>query len=193
MLPVNVPPAGSPVTPPGDGRPVDRPLRRRTLLSGLGGVAIAAGLSGCSLFSGTSDIPTTAAAPELTDPITNLLATSRLHVLRLDAAIAAVPDQAPLLSTLRADRQAHVDALQAEYDRLHPAPSGSAAASSAAAPPSAAVDVPDSPEAVIASVRGDAANAQVQFTDAINSASRYRSALFGSIAACLASHRAVLA
>lgn len=167
-------------------------MGRRALLTGLGGLAVAAGLSGCSLFSGTSDIPTTAAAPALTDPITNLLATSRLHVLRLDAAIAAVPDQAPLLTTLRADRQAQVDALQAEYDRLHPAASGSAAASSAA-PPSAAVDVPDTPEAVIASVRGDAATAQVQFTDAINSASRYRAALFGSIAACLASHRAVLA
>ena len=42
-------------------------------------------------------------------------------------------------------------------------------------------------------MRGDAATAQVQFTDAISSASRYRAALYGSIAAALATHRAVLA
>jgi hypothetical protein len=53
--------------------------------------------------------------------------------------------------------------------------------------------MPDTPEAIISAVRGDAATAQVQFTDAISSASRYRAAMFGSIAAALASHRAVLA
>ncbi|TKV60972.1 hypothetical protein FDO65_04765 [Nakamurella flava] len=201
MPSVNDPAAGiaaaagdQPVPPP--LRRADRPLRRRTLLTGLGGLAVAAavpGLAGCSLFSGLSDVPTTAAAPELTDPISSLLATTRLHLLRLDAAIAAAPDQAALLTPLRADRQAHLDALQAEFDRLHPAGSGSAAAPTTAAPTSATVAAPDTPEAVIASVRGDAATAQVQFTDAISSASRYRAALFGTIAACLASHRAVLA
>ena len=53
--------------------------------------------------------------------------------------------------------------------------------------------MPDAPEAIISAVRGDAATAQVQFTDAVSNASRYRAAMFGSIAASLASHRAVLA
>ena len=64
---------------------------------------------------------------------------------------------------------------------------------SPAALPAGEITVPDSPAAIIASVRGDAATAQVQFTDAISAASRYRAALYASIAACLASHRAVLA
>lgn len=169
-------------------------MRRRALLTGLGGLAVVAavpGLTGCSLFAGTNDVPTTGAAPALTDPISSLLATTRLHLFRLDAAITAAPDQAALLTVLRDDRQAHLDALQAEFDRLHPSASG--AASTSPSMPSAAVAVPDSPQAVITAVRGDAATAQVQFTDAITSASRYRAALFGSIAACLASHRAVLA
>lgn len=185
---------GQPAPPP--LRRADRPLRRRTLLTGLGGLAVVAavpGLTGCSLFAGASDVPTTAAAPELTDPISSLLATTRLHLMRLDAAIAAAPDQAALLGQLRSDRQAHLDALQAEFDRLHPAASGSDAPSSPPAPASASVAAPDSAQAAIAGVRGDAATAQVQFTDAVSSASRYRAALFGSIAACLASHRAVLA
>ena len=53
--------------------------------------------------------------------------------------------------------------------------------------------LPVEPEEIISAVRGDAATAQVQFTDAISSATRYRAALYGSIAASLASHRAVLA
>ena len=44
------------------------------------------------------------------------------------------------------------------------------------------------PEAIVSAVRGDAATAQVQFTDAISTASRYRAALFGTIAASRASH-----
>lgn len=201
MPSVNAPAAGIAAaaadrsTPPPTRRS-ERPLARRTLLTGLGGFAVVAalpGLSGCSLFSGASDVPTTAAAPELTDPISSLLATTRLHLMRLEAAAAAVPDRAPLLTQLRADRQAHLDALQAEFDRLHPAVSGSASAATAQTPASTSVAAPDAPEAVIAGVRGDAATAQVQFTDAVGAASRYRAALFGSIAACLASHRAVLA
>jgi hypothetical protein len=45
----------------------------------------------------------------------------------------------------------------------------------------------------VSAVRGDAATAQVQFTDAISTASRYRATMYGTIAASLASHRAVLA
>lgn len=172
-------------------------LTRRAMLIGLSaGAAVIAspGLAGCGLFDSGPAVPTVVPAPELADPITGLIATTRLHILRLDAAIAAAPAQAPLLTNLRDDRQQHLEALEAEFARLHPPGTGtSSAPPSAPATPSTAVTLPDSPEAIISSVRGDAATAQVQFTDAVASASRYRAALFGSIAASLATHRAALA
>jgi len=174
------------------------PISRRALRVGAGsfGATALLVLSGCSYF-GTNEpaAPTIDPAPAALDPINGLIATTRLHLLRLNAAIAADPTDAPRLTPLRDDRQAHLTALEAEYARLHPAdPSATAVPSSAAAsPPTGAVSVPDSPEGIISAVRGDAATAQVQFTDAISAASRYRAALYGSIAACLASHRAVLA
>jgi len=175
------------------------PISRRTLLFGVGGISAAALLSatGCGYF-GTDEpaAPTAIATPAALDPINGLIATTRLHLLRLDAAIAADPTDAPRLTPLRDDRQAHLTALEAEFARTNPAATASASAdpsAGAAVPTTGAVSLPDSPEAIISAVRGDAATAQVQFTDATSSASRYRAALFGSIAAALASHRAVLA
>ena len=150
-------------------------------------------LSACSYF-GTDEpaAPTVELTPAALDPINGLIATTRLHLLRLDAAIAADPTDAPRLTPLRDDRQAQLTALEAEFARVNPVASGTSVASSA--PPAAgAVTMPDTPEAIISAVRGDAATAQVQFTDAVSNASRYRAAMFGSIAASLASHRAVLA
>ena len=166
------------------------PISRRSLLVGAGALAL---LTGCSYF-GTDEppAPTVVSTPAALDPINGLIATTRLHLLRLDAAIAADQADAARLTPLRADRQAHLDALEAEFARVNPAAvSGSATA--AASTPAASIVMPDTPEAIISAVRGDAATAQVQFTDAISSASRYRAAMFGSIAASLASHRAVLA
>ena len=169
------------------------PISRRSLLVGAGALAL---LTGCSYF-GTDEppAPTVVSTPAALDPINGLIATTRLHLLRLDAAIAADQADAARLTPLRADRQAHLTALEAEFARVNPAAvSGSAAAGSTApAPSGASIVMPDTPEAIISAVRGDAATAQVQFTDAISSASRYRAAMFGSIAAALASHRAVLA
>ena len=174
------------------------PISRRALLVGAGSFGAGALLvvSGCSYFgSNEPAAPTIDLAPTALDPINGLIATTRLHLLRLNAAIAADATDAPRLTPLRDDRQAHLTALEAEYARLHPTdPSATAVAIGApAAPTTGAVTVPDSPEGVVSAVRGDAATAQVQFTDAISAASRYRAALFGSIAASLASHRAVLA
>ena len=115
-------------------------------------------------------------------------------MLRLDAAIAADQADAARLKPLRDDRQEQLTALDAEYARTNPADPGATAVP--AAPmrcPAGSVALPGSPEEIVSAVRGDAATAQVQFTDAIATASRYRAALYGSIAASLASHRAVLA
>jgi len=170
-------------------------MRRRTFLSVVGGAAaltITSTFTGCSLFSGDDGAPTVVPAPAVSDPITGLIATTRLHVLRLEAAIAAYPDQAPLLTPLRDDRAAQLAGLEAEYARVNPSATGASSAAPTV-PASGQVAAPASPEAAISSIRGDAATAQVQFTDAVSNASRYRAALYGSIAATLASHRAILA
>jgi hypothetical protein len=174
------------------------PVSRRALLLGAGSVGAAALLSsvaGCGYFgSNEPPTPTIDFNPAALDPITGLIATTRLHILRLDAAIAADQADAGKLTPLRADRQAHLDALTTEYARTNPSdPNATAAGASGTAPASGAVTLPSSPEAIVSAVRGDAATAQVQFTDAISAASRYRAAMFGTIAASLASHRAVLA
>ena len=150
-------------------------------------------VSGCSYF-GTDEpaAPTVVLDPAALDPINGLIATTRLHLLRLNAAIAADKTDAARLTPLRNDRQAQLKALEAEVARTNPAPSG-ASGGPAAAPTTGAVALPEAAEEIISAVRGDAATAQVQFTDATSSASRFRAALYGSIAASLASHRAVLA
>ena len=173
-------------------------VSRRALLLGAGSFGAAAVLSsiaGCSYFgSDEPPTPTIDLNPAALDPINGLIATTRLHILRLDAAIAADQADAGRLQPLRDDRQQHLDALTAEYARTNPDdPNATATAATTAAPASGAVALPDSPEAIVSAVRGDAATAQVQFTDAISTASRYRAALYGTIAAALASHRAVLA
>lgn len=161
------------------------------MLTGLGAGALLFA-TGCNPFSPTAVTSTvTASTPPPADPLPGLIATTRLHLVRLEAAIAADPADAPRLTPLRDDRQAHLDALQAEGRRTDPS-AGSSTSGAATGTPSVQVSLPPDPEAIVSSVRGDAATAQVQFTDAMSLVPRYRAALLGSIAACLASHRAVL-
>ncbi len=156
-------------------------------------MAAGAALSACGFFSSDDTQPSTVTLnPGALDPINGLIATTRLHLIRLNAAIAADKADAARLTPLRDDRQAQLTALEKEYARVNPSASG-APNSGAAAPTTGAVTLPENPEEIISAVRGDAATAQVQFTDAISAATRYRAALYGSIAASLASHRAVLA
>jgi len=103
------------------------PISRRSLLVGAGALAL---LTGCSYF-GTDEppAPTVVSTPAALDPINGLIATTRLHLLRLDAAIAADQADAARLTPLRDDRQAHLTALEAEFARVNPAAvSGSATA-----------------------------------------------------------------
>lgn len=173
------------------------PISRRTFFAGAGSIGAAALLSvatGCSYFgSDEPAAPSVVQNPAALDPINGLIATTRLHLLRLNAAIAADATDAARLTPLRDNRQEQLTALEAEYARVNPADPGATAVTSAdAAVPTGTITLPDSPEEIVSAVRGDAATAQVQFTDALASASRYRAALYGSIAAALASHRAVL-
>ncbi len=194
------------------------PIRRRTFLVGLGAsrwgayrtvgaaataaTAATAGLSGCTVFGGTATTRTeTVQAPPPIDPLVTLIATTRLHVARIDAAITAVgaDPSAVLLTQIRADRAAHLAALLAEEQRSNPAGNTASAAtadtSSTAGEggsPAPQLSVPADPTAAVAVIRTDAETAQLQFTDGVAATGRYRAAIFASISACLATHRSVL-
>lgn len=176
-----------------DGRvssPVPTGLSRRALLTGAG---VGAVLLLASCTSGADDQPGSSggqAVPPVNtvvDPLAALVATTRLHVLNLQAAAAIDVDRQALLNQLLEDRQAHLTALLEEWARTDKAASDAQAAISGQVP------VPASAELAIGQVRTDASEARTQFTDVIGSVSRHRAALLGSIAANLETHRVVLA
>ena len=159
---------------------------------GAGSIALVA-TAGCKPFSTTTRITqtVTAAPAAAVDVLPILIATTRLHVVRLSNAAAADRALSPRLAPLRADRQAHLTALITELGRSSPA---AAAAEKKKPTADKTVTVPTGgAAALLAGMRSDAALAQSGFTDALAQASRYRAALFASIAACLSSHRLALA
>jgi hypothetical protein len=172
-----------------------RPLGRRSFLTGVG-VTGAAVVSGCSVFGGNAPTVTNVVeAPPPVDPIQALIATTRLHLARLDATLTALagdPTAVALLTPLRADRAAHLDALRTEDARGNGsvlAGTADAQASPTGSPP---MTVSPDPAAAVGGVRSDAENAQLQFSDGVVATGPYRAALFASISACLATHRSVL-
>lgn len=174
--------------------PRPHPIGRRTFLTGVG-AAGAVALSGCSVFGG--DAPTVTSlveAPPPVDPIETLTATTRLHLARLDATLTALAADAAsvaLLTPLRADRAAHLEALRTEEARG----AGSVIAttdSSGSGSATPSLEVSADPTTAISTIRSDAENAQLQFTDGVVATGQYRAALFASISACLATHRSVL-
>jgi len=169
----------------------DRPIRigRRSLLIGAGTAAALLATTGCTPFSSAPTTRTvTSEAPPPIDPMENLIATTQLHLLRLNAAVAKGGQLAATLTPLREDRAAHLEALREELARTDPK---SPAAKGTT--PTGTVAIPEDDDAIITMVRDDAGNAQVQFTDALGTVSRYRAELLASIAASLATHRTVLA
>ncbi len=160
-------------------------------MRGAGAVALLA-TAGCNPFATPTRITQTVTAPvaPTVDPMLMLIATTRLHVVRLVNAIAADRALAGRLTPLRNDRSAHLKALIDELARTSPQ---GAAAERAKPTADKSVSVPATTAPLLAALRSDAALAQGNFTDAIAQTSRYRAALFGSITAALASHRTVLA
>lgn len=156
------------------------------------GTAALLATAGCNPFSTPTRITqtVTAAAAPAADPMLTLIATTRLHIVRLANAIAQDKQLGGRLTPLLADRQVHLKDLIGELGRTSP----QAGASQQALPTAdASVTVPSGGSPVVlAAMKSDAAAAQVQFLDAFPSASRYRAALFGSISACLASHQEAL-
>lgn len=147
--------------------------------------------AGCNPFSTTTRVTqtVTAAPAAAVDVLPIMIATTRLHVVRLSNAITTDKSLAARLTPLRADRQAHLTALIAELGRTSP---DAAAAEKKKPTADAAVAVPKGGAALLAGMRSDAALAQGVFTDAVAQTSRYRATLFASLAACLASHRVAL-
>ena len=172
-----------------DGVSQPSPIRvpRRAVLIGAGSAA-ALVTAGCNPFSTTKTTRTvTATAPPPVDPMTNLIATTQLHLLRIESAVARGGTLAKTLTPLRDDRRKHLDALRKELARTSPD-----AAAATSAPATGTVPIPTETASVLAVIRDDAGNAQVQFTDATSTVSRYRARLLASIAGCLATHRTVL-
>lgn len=176
-------------------------MTRRALL-GATGIGILAAVSGCNPFSTsartvtvTEGATTAPPVPQSPTVLLGLIFTTRLNVQNLTTAIAADKRDAALFATLLKDRQAHLAALESEYQRQFGAAPQSESAQPPAAPPatSAASSAAGDPDEVIGRIRGDASTAQNQFTDALSAASRFQAQLYGSIAACVATHRMVLA
>lgn len=152
-------------------------------------------LAGCNPFSSapttitvTAPSTTTSQAPANPTVLLGLIFTTRLHVANLTAAIAVDARDAAVLTMLLNDRSAHLTALENEYTRQF----GTAPSADTTAPSTTSAQS-DDPDEVIGRIRGDASTAQNKFTDALATASRFQAQLYGSIAACVATHRMVLA
>lgn len=173
-----------------------RVVTRRAFI-GLGATGALVGIVGCdgSVEGGktvtVTATPTSAAPPPPTATLLGLVFTTRLHVQHLTEAAATDERDAAILTQLLADRTAHLEALEAEYTRVSgdsaPAPSSSAA------PDTTTQQQSSDPDEILGRIRGEAATAQTMFTDALAEASRFQAQLYASIAACVATHRMVLA
>ncbi len=177
--------------------PHQRPLTRRALL-GVAGIGVLSAVAGCNPFSSspatitvTAPTTTTPPAPQTPTVLLGLIFTTRLHVTNLATAVSVDKRDAALFSMLLKDRKAHLTALESEYARQFGTPP---AAETAAVTSTPATSAPSAdPDEVIGRIRGDASTAQNKFTDALSAASRFQAQLYGSIAACVATHRMVLA
>jgi hypothetical protein len=172
-----------------------RPTRRRVLagsLSGLAGAAlgrvaavvgVAGGAAGVGALAGCTRTP----APVPPDPLRALTDAALADAALADAVAAAHPGLAPAAHALAADRRAHADSLGAEVLRATPSPRPSTSAATAVRP------APADPAAATAELVATTKAAQEQAGDLVAGLPRYRAGLVASVAACCASHLAVLA
>ncbi|WP_024796745.1 hypothetical protein [Tomitella biformata] len=165
--------------------PLARRFSRRTALrnSGLGlGLGLAAvtgsaALGGCTI--GTNE-------PSAPDPLIAMAAAARADAETATQLSVQLPDQAPALTTVAAERAAHADALETELVRANgpttPAPE----------PDPGQTQSPPSPPPTLDGLRTALANAQRGAADAARTDSGYRAGLAGSISAACAAQNEVL-
>jgi hypothetical protein len=157
-------------------------IPRRSALTVLAAAAGALALVSCERDkpSGTPPGPTPSQTPAGPDPLlTDLTDTERLLTV-YDQVLRAHPTLAARLRPLRANHAAHLSALR-EATGVTATPT--------AAPPKA----PATPAAALAQLRGLERTATAARTRSAVRASGGRAALLASIAACCATHQAVLA
>ncbi|MCA1675482.1 MAG: hypothetical protein LC799_25945 [Actinobacteria bacterium] len=170
-----------------------RPARRQVLTVALGAGALALGVPP---LAGCAPAPSTPPAP---DPLEPVAEQAEIDARLATAVTAAHPGLARPAAALASDRRQHAAALRAELRRARPASPTTppeigalvnGAPSSTAAPPPV-VAPPDPADARAALVEALQA-AQNVTAGLVAAAPGHRAALLASIAACCASHQAVL-
>ncbi len=158
---------------------MDQPPRptRRQVLTGTA-VAIVAATGACTGQP---------AAPPPPDPLRPLLAAALADARLADAVAAAHPSVADAALALAADRRAHADALSTEVLRVTPSPTPPSTTSVPADP-----SVPPEPAAATGALVDAVRAAQAQAGALVVGLPRHRAGLAASVAACCASHLAVL-
>lgn len=161
-----------------------RPSRRRVIAGGAVAGALvltgSVGLTGC-----TSSAPPAAVQP---DPLERPAKRAESDAALAHAVAARHPDLAAVAGAFATDRQAHGAALRAELHRVRP---GSAPDSSVPPPPAPVTAGADQTEARDA-LTGAVQAAQDEAAALVPRMPGYRAALLASVAACCASHTAVL-
>lgn len=158
---------------------VPRPTRRQ-MLAGTVGVLVTAAVAGAGACTGRP------AEPPAPDPLRALVTAALADAELADAVAAAHPPLAAAAGAVAADRRAHALALDAEVTRATPSPTPSSTTA-----PSAQVAPPD-PAAATAALVAAVRAAQDQASALVTGLPRHRAGLVASVAACCASHLAVL-
>lgn len=162
---------------------VHHPSRRRLLQAGARGTA--AVLLGAPAVAACTDRHT-APGPDPLDAVARLAAA--------DAQLAVeISDTHPSLAAaavaVAADRRAHAEAVRTELRRVSPTPAASSsAATPSSRPPLVPTDSADARRELDSALRAG----QDQAAALVGAAPGHRAGLLASIAACCASHRAVL-
>ncbi len=155
-------------------------LTRRAALTG--GIAVTAALTGLSACRSDDS---RGAAP---NPLLSVLSTTTALLADFDATLVSHPDLSGQLTPLREDHQRHVDRLMHELGSAAPSPSAGTPSGS-----SSGAQVPDDRDAAVQALVAAERHAQQSVArSCLHTPDRY-AALLGSIAACRASHLAVLA
>jgi len=162
-----------------------RPSRRRVLAAGASTAALLlagpTALAGCTASSPASQAPDPLEAPA--------------RRAEVDAALATVvagmhPTLAAAANALAADRAAHAKTLRAELHRAHPdlVPSSAAQPAPPVVPPPVSPDATTAQAALTQTMRA----AQDEAAELVITLPGYRAAMLASIAACCATHTALL-
>ncbi len=156
-------------------------------------VAGPAVLAGCTGSALAPESPDPLEAPARRAETDSALAQAVAQMAGQVAAAQTHPALATAAKALAADRMAHAITLRAELRRVRPEPASSsatppAAPTSAALPPTDPSDLTGARASLIEAVRA----AQDEAARLVMALPGYRAALLASVAACCASHAAVL-